>query len=151
MSIRLPLHSRNWRPRGRWPVVVPRRPHLLLRRKVLFTLAGAILLACAISCPLSFLFLLCTDKFVALVIVGFLVAATVRVLAPVCFATKSGVWHTRRASPVFLLVAFVAVNVAVRAADRLAFEVLGTGPFLASAAAAYVLIALELIWIALLR
>jgi hypothetical protein len=50
-----------------------------------------------------------------------------------------------------LLVAFVAVNVAVRAADRLAFEVLGTGPFLASTAAAYVLIALELIWIALLR
>lgn len=123
----------------------------MLRRKVLFTLAGAILLACAISSPLSFLFLLCTDKFVALVIVGFLVAATVRILAPVCFATKGGVWHTRWTAPVFLLVALVAVNVALRAADRLAFEVFGTGPFLSSTAAAYVLIALELIWIAVLR
>lgn len=151
MSIRLPYRARNRRSRPRWPGVVPRRPHFLLRRKVLFTLAGAILLACAISSPLSLLFLLCSDRLVALVIAGFLVAATVRILAPVCFAAKGGAWHTRWAAPIFLFVALVGVNIAFHAADRLAFAVLGTGPFLASAVAAHVLITLELIWIVLLR
>ncbi len=151
MSIRLPYRARNRRSRPRWPVVVPRRPHFLLRRKVLFTLAGAILLACAISSPLSLLFLLCSDRFVALVIAGFLVAATVRILAPVCFAAKGGVWHTRWAAPIFLLVALVGVNIALRAADRLAFEMLGMGPFLSSTAAPSILIAIQLVSIALLR
>lgn len=123
----------------------------MLRRKVLFTLAGAIVLACAVSSPLRFVFLLCGEKLVALVIGGFLAAAVVRGLLPICFRAKGRPWHTRWTAPVFLLVALVAVNVALRAADRLAFEVFGTGPFLSSATAAYVLIALELIWIAVLR
>jgi len=151
MCIQSPLHSRNWRPREKWPVVFVRRPHVLLQRKVLFILAGAILLACAISSPLSFMFLLCSEKLVALVIAGFLGAAVVRMLVPVCLATKGGVWHTRRVAPIFSLVALIAANIALRAVDHLAFAVLGTGPFLSSTAGTYVLIALELIWIAVLR
>jgi len=151
MRTQSPSHSRNWRSRQRWPVVSARKPRGLLRRKILFTLAGAILIACAISSPLAFVLLLCGEKLVALVIAGFLVAATVRMLGPVCLGAKGSVWHTRWAAPIFLLVALVAVNTALRIVDRLGFAVLGTGPFLSSAAAGYVLIALELVWIAVLR
>jgi hypothetical protein len=97
------------------------------------------------------LFLLCSDRLVALVIAGFLVAAMVRILAPVCLAAKGGVWHTRWAAPIFLFVALAGATIALRAVDRLAFEMLGMGPLLSSAAAFYVLIAMELIWMTVLR
>jgi hypothetical protein len=107
-------------------------------------------LACAISSPLSLMFLLCSDRLIVLVIAGFLIAAAVRASVPVCLATKKRLWHTRWPAPVLMLVVLVAINITLRVADRLALQVLGTGPFLSSAAAPYVLIALELIWIALL-
>jgi len=151
MSIQSHSHSRNRPLRKKWPVAFVKRPHRLLRRKTLFTLAGVILLACAISSPLSFIFVLCGDKLVALVITAFLVVAVVRVLVPVFFRTRGRAWHTRLTAPLFLFVSLVGVNLVVLAADRLAHEVLGTGLFLSSAAAVYVLIGLELMWIAVLR
>jgi len=156
MSIQSHSHSRNRPLRKKWPVVFVKRPHRLLRRKTLLALAGVILLACAISRPLSFIFVLCGDKFVALVIAAFLIVAAIRVLVPVFFRTiffrtRGRAWHTRLTAPLFLFVSLVGVNLVVLAADRLAQEVLGTGLFLSSAAAVYVLIGLELMWIAVLR
>jgi hypothetical protein len=126
-------------------------PHFLLRRKTLLILAFSILLAGAVLRPWSFILLLRSRGFIAVLVAGLLAGALVRELAAVCLGTKGRLWYTRWAAPVFLLAALVAVNTAVHAADRLAHQVLGTGPFLSSGAAAYVLIALELLWIAAFR
>lgn len=144
---------RRWHQYGyeKEPPTFRTTPHCLLRRKTLLILAFSILLAGAVLRPWSFILLLRSRGFIAVLAAGLLAGALVRELAAVCLGTKGRLWYTRWAAPVFLLAAFVAVNIALHAADRLAFAVLGTGPFLASAVAAYVLIALELIWIALLR
>lgn len=151
MRIQRPIlvrDPRHYRPR---PLVLPRRPCWVLQRKVLLTLAIAILAACAISSPLSLVFLLAGDSFVVLVAVGFVVAALVRVLAPVCLGAKFSRWHTRGIAPVFVLVALVAANALLRTIDPIASQILGSGPFLSSATAVYVVVALELVWLALLR
>jgi len=126
-------------------------PHFLLRRKTLLILAFFILLAGAVLRPLRFILLLRSRRFITVLVAGLLVGALVRELAARCLGTKGRLWYTRWAAPIFLLVAFVAVNIALRVVDRLAFAVLGTGPFLSSAAAAYVLVPLELIGIAVFR
>ena len=151
MRIQRPLLARDprhYRPR---PLALPRRPCWVLQRKVLLTLAVAILVACAISSPLSFAFLLAGDTLVVLVVVGFVVAAFVRVLALVCLGAKFNRWHTRGIAPVFVLVALIVINALLRMADPIASKILGSRPFLSSAAAVYVLVALELVWLAFLR
>jgi len=131
-----------------------KRPCLLLQRKVLLTLAAAILLACAINRPWRLLLVFSSKgltSIVVLVIAGLLVAVLVHELAQVCFRSRSGPWYTRRGATVFVLVLLIGVNLLLPVADHLVLKVGGVGPFLSSAATAYALIAAELIWIALLE
>jgi len=65
--------------------------------------------------------------------------------------TGSGPWYTRRTAVVFLPLALIVINAALPAVDRIAFAVIGAGPFLSSSAAANALIAIELIGVALLE
>jgi hypothetical protein len=144
---------------GRWhrycylrkPPTFRTDPHFLLRRKTLLTLACFILLVGAVFRPLSFVWLLWRRKFIAVLVAGLLAGALVREVAAVCLGTKGRLWYTRWEAPAFVLLAIVAVNVAAHVADRLVFKVVGMGPFLSSAAATHVLIAFELIGIAVLR
>lgn len=135
----------------RQPPTLRTAPYFLLRRKTLLILACLILLAGAVLRPLSFILLLRSRRFIVVLVAGLLEGALVRELAVRCLGTKGRLWYTRWAAPIFLLVALVTVNTAAHTADRLALQVLGVGPFLSSGAAAYVLVTLELIWIAVFR
>ena len=68
-----------------------------------------------------------------------------------CLRTRSSPWHTRWTAVVFLPVALIGINTLFSAVDRIAFTLTGAGPFLSSAAAANLLIARELIGVALLE
>lgn len=151
MRIQPAVSLLNARRRQRQPVALPRRPHWLLQRKVLLTLAAAILLACAVRRPLGFILLVRSRNLVALVIAGFVVAALVRELATVCLRSKGRPWHTRWFAPLLVVLALAGINALLPAADRLAFAVFGIGPLLTSEMVAQVLIALQLMWIAVLR
>jgi isoprenylcysteine carboxyl methyltransferase (ICMT) family protein YpbQ len=127
---------------------------MLLRPKVLFTLAAAILLICAIRRPWRLLFIFSGKGLtytLVFVVAGLLIGAVVHELGQFCFRTKGSPWYTRRAAAVFLIVALMGINTLLPIVDRMAFAVIRTGPFLSSADSAYVLIALELIWVALLE
>lgn len=141
----------NQRRYDRRVVPLPRRPHWLLRRKVLLTLAVAILLACAVRRPLGFVLLLRHRRLVTVVIAGFAVAALVRELATVCLRSKGCPWHAQRVAPLFLFVALVGINALLPVADRMAVALLGIGPLVTSDMVAHVLIASQLIWLAVLR
>jgi hypothetical protein len=126
-------------------------PHFLLRRKTLLILACFILLAGAVLRPLSFILLLRSRRFIVVLVAGLLVGALVRELAAVCLGTKGRLWYTRWGAPVFLLIALVAVNALFPIADHMVVRIFGIGPFFSSVAAAYVLVGMELVAIALLR
>lgn len=126
-------------------------PHFLLRRKILLILACFILLAGVVLRPLSFLRLLWGRRFVVVFVTGFLAGALVGQLAAVCLGTGGRLWYTRCAAPAFVLIAFIAVNALFPIADRLIAGVFGIGPFFSLHAAAYVLTAMELVGIALVR
>jgi len=133
------------------PPTLHTAPHFLLRRKMLFTLAIVILLAGAAIRPLSFVFLLWGRKCIAVLVAGLLIGALVRELAAVCLGTKGRLWYTRRIAPFFVLALLVAIHTALPIADRLVTRVFGIEPFFSSAASVHVLVAIELMTMALLR
>ena len=136
---------------ARRPPMFRTTPHFLLRSKTLLILACLILLAGAVLKPLSFVLLLRGRRFIAVLVAGLLVGTLVRELAVVCLGTKGRLWYTRWAAPVFLLVALAAINSLFPIADLALVKMFGTGPFFSSPAAAHVVIAMELVTIALLR
>jgi len=154
MRILPPLLRRNQSYYERWSIMPRRDPYLLLRPKVLFTLATVILAACAIHRPWRLLLIFSgkgLTRVVVLVVAGLLIAALVHELGRVCLRTKGSPWYTRRAAPIFLLAALIGINALLPTVDRIAFAAVGTGPFLSSAAAANALIGIELIWFAVLE
>ena len=131
-----------------------RKPCLLLRPKVLYALAAVILVLCAIHRPWRLLLIFWgkgLTRAVVLVIAGLVIAALIHMLGQACLRTRSGPWYTQWAAVVFLPVALIVINAALPTVDRIAFAVIGAGPFLSSSAAANALIAIELIGIALLE
>lgn len=154
MRIHIPSSCGIYSRRERKPAMLRKSPYLLLRPKVLFTMAAAILLACAIHRPWRLLFvfsgkgLTCAMVFI---VAGLVIGAIVHELGQFCLRTNVSPWYTRRAAAVFLLVAMIGINALLPIIDRMVFAVIGTGPFLSSATSAYVLIAFELVWVALLE
>jgi hypothetical protein len=138
------------RRRPRRFVLPKNRSRRLLGRNVLFTLAGMILLACAISSPLRFVLLLSSDKLVFLTVAAFIIAVAARGLTTIFIPTDARPWYARTMAPFFLLVALAGVNAVLNIAEQIAFKVFGVDPFMPSAIARYVLLSLELVWIALL-
>ena len=106
-------------------------------------------MACAITHPLQFLFML-RGRLIALVIAACVIAISVHTLANTLFQAKTAQRRTGATSFVFLFVALVVIEVLFRVADRFVSDVLGTERFLPSATVAYTLLALELLWIAVL-
>jgi hypothetical protein len=51
----------------------------------------------------------------------------------------------------FLIIVLVGANALLQVADDLLFKAVGVGPFLSSAVTVYALVAIELVWIALLE
>ena len=154
MRIHIPSSWGIYSRRERKPAILRKSPYMLLRPKVLFTLAAAILLICAIRRPWRLLFIFSGKGLtytLVFVVAGLLIGAVVHELGQFCFRTKGSPWYTRRAAAVFLLVAMIGINTLLPIVDRMAFAVIRTGPFLSSADSAYVLIALELVWVALLE
>ena len=133
------------------PPTLSTTPHFLLRKKTLFTLAVVVILVGAILRPVSFLFLLWSPRFITVVVAGSLLGVLARETAAVYLGTKGRLWYTRRMAPVFLVVTLATMQTLLPVADRLVARMLGIGPFFASGAAAYVLLGMELIAIALLR
>jgi hypothetical protein len=131
-----------------------RRPCLLLRPRILYALAIAILVLCAAHRPWRLLFIFSgkgLTRAVVLVIVGFVIAALIHLFGQACLRTRSGPWYTRWTAVLYLPVALIGINAVLPVVDRIASALTGAGPFLASAAAANALIAIELIGIALLE
>jgi hypothetical protein len=134
--------------------MVRKSPYLVLQPKVLYTLAAAILVLCGLHRPWRLLSLFSGKGLtcaVVLAVASFVVATLVHELGQLCFRGTGGPWFTRRAAVPFLLVAVVGINTMLPALDRVVFTLTKTGPFLSTAGAVYVLVALELVWIALLE
>jgi hypothetical protein len=88
---------------------------------------------------------------VVLAVAALVVAAFVHELGQLCFRRIGGPWFTRAAAVPFLLVAIVGINTVLPVLDRAVFMLTKMGPFLSTAASVYVLVAMQLAWIALLE
>jgi hypothetical protein len=117
---------------------------------VLFLLAGAILLACAISSPLKLIFLFTSDMLVFLAVASCVAAVAARGLTTAFVRRVANRCFLRLIAPVALFVALAVVSTAIQLGDYLVGRVLGVEPVLSSATAFYALIAMELLWIGLL-
>jgi len=154
MRIHIPSYCGIYSRRERKPAMLRKSPYLLLRPKVLFTVAAVILLVCAAHRPWRLLFIFSGKGLtytLVFVVAGLLIGAMVHELGQFCFRTNVSPWYTRRAAAIFLIVALMGINALLPIVDRMAFAVIGTGPFLSSAASGYVLIAFELVWVAMLE
>jgi hypothetical protein len=114
-------------------------------------LAGLILLFCAITSPLKLVFLASSEKLVTLGIVAIITAAVVRSLANLVLRGRVRPWHTRPLAPLFLLIALVIVNTLLHVAERIAVALFGVDPVFSSATVRYVLLALQLAAVAVVR
>jgi len=145
--------------RARWhrycyekePPPLRTRPHFLLRRKVLLALAIVILVLGAVFHPLSFVGLLWARTLFLVIVAAFVVAAGVQQVAATCLGTKGRLWYTRPIAPLFLLLVLALMHALLPMGDCLVARAFGVGPFLSSSVAGHSLLALELMWIALLR
>ena len=124
------------------------------RRKALFMLGCILLLIAVAHRPWMLLFAFRAKGLTStlVLVVGALVAViTIHEFAQFVLRSQGEPWYTRRGSLVFLPIALLCMNVLFIAADNLASKAFRMGPFLSSNAAMCVLIAVELMWIALLE
>ena len=124
------------------------------RRKALFMLACILLVVAMAHRPWMLLFAFrakgLTNTLV-LVVWALVGVITIHELAQLALRSRGEPWYTRRGSLLFLPIALLCMNILFIAADNLVSETFGMGPFLSSNAAMCVLIAVELMWIALLE
>lgn len=133
------------------PPTLSTTPRVLLRRKTLFTLAIAILLAGAAIRPWSFVFLLWGRNLIAILVAGLLIGTLVREVAAVCLGTNGRLWYTRWIAPILVIVLLVAIHTVLPIADRIVARVFNIATFFSSAASVHVLVPIALMTIALLR
>jgi len=124
------------------------------RRKALFMLACILLVVAMAHRPWMLLFAFSAKGLTStlVLVVGAIVGVTtIHELAQLALRSRGEPWYTRRGSLVFLPVALLCINALFSAADNLVSKTFGMGPFLSSNTAMCILIAVELMWIALLE
>ena len=124
------------------------------RRKALLVLSCILLVVVAAHRPWKLLFVFSAKGLtntLVFVVGGLVGAIAVHEFAQIVLRGRGEPWYTRRGSLVFLPVALLCTNALFGAADNLASKTIGIGPFLSSNASMCILLAVELMWIALLE
>ena len=85
-------------------------------------------------------------------IVGALIGViAIHELAQFVLRSQGEPWYVRRGTLIFLPIALLCLNAIFSIADQLVFKSFGTAPFLPSQTAMCILVATDLMWIALLE
>jgi hypothetical protein len=125
-----------------------------LRRKTLFML-GCILMVVGVAHRPWMLLLAFSTKgltnTLVLVVVGLVAVIIIHEFAQLVLRGRGEPWYIRRGSLIFLPIVLGCLNALLSVADHVASKLFDIGPFLSSHAAMCMLIAVELIWIALLE
>jgi len=125
------------------------------RRKALFMLACTLLILAVAHRPWMLLFAFSAKGLthtVLLVVVGLAAVIVIHELAQFVLRGRGEPWYARRGALLFLPAALLCINALFSVVDDIAFRTFGIGPFLSSSNAAMcMLIAVELLWIALLE
>jgi len=127
---------------------------IFFRRKALFMLACILLVVAAAHRPWIVLSAFSDKgftKIVILVVAGLAAVIAIHELAQSVLRGRGEPWYARRGALIFLPAAVLCINAIFSIADNLAFKIFGIGPFLSSNSVMCMLIAVELLGIALLE